>query len=204
MVRSRSFDDGEVLCAAMDAFRRDGYGGVSIKQLERATGLTSGSLYNAFGDKDGLYRAALAHYVDRFVADRIRTYAGGDATLDDLEELFLSLLREPLADGYGCLVTNAAVEFGSSRSIASEGVNSALDLLGSGIRAVLTREIGADRARIAADRLVLIYQGILVLARAGRADVGAEDVLRAEFNRLRKKALGRGSGRRKRRGKQGG
>ena len=43
MVRNRSFREEEVLSAAMEAFRRNGYGGVSIKDLERATGLTSGS-----------------------------------------------------------------------------------------------------------------------------------------------------------------
>jgi TetR/AcrR family transcriptional repressor of nem operon len=185
MARTRSFDEGDVLCGAMHAFRRDGYAGVSIRQLEKATGLTSGSLYNAYGDKDGLYRAALTHYVDSFVSDRIKAHAGDQATLDDLQEYFLSLLREPLADGYGCLVTNAAVEFGSVGSIASEAVGRGLGLLASGVRAVLSREIGPDRAKLAADHLLLIAQGILVLARAGYTDTNIEAVVRAEFDRLR-------------------
>lgn len=185
MGRNRSFDEQDVLDRAMHAFRRHGYAGLSIKRLEEETGLTSGSIYNAYGDKDGLYRAALAHYVDGFVAGRIEAHAGPAATLDDLEGLFLSLFRAPMTDGHGCLVTNSAVEFGAARSSAAEGVGRALDLVATGMRAVLAREIGPDRAAIEADRLLLLYQGILVLSRAGRLGAGFEDVVRAEFDMLR-------------------
>lgn len=184
MARTRSFDEAEVLCGAMHAFRRDGFAGISIKQLEQVTGLTSGSLYNAYGDKEGLYRAALAHYVEGFVAERIKAYSGPEATLDDLEAYFLSLLREPLADGFGCLITNAAVEFGSPPSIASEGVGRGLEVLRSNIHAVLAREIGPDRADLAADHLMLLSQGILVFARAGHAGANIEGVVRSAFRSL--------------------
>lgn len=186
MPRTRSFDEAKVLCGAMHAFRRDGYAGVSIKLLEQATGLTSGSLYNAYGDKEGLYRAALEHYVDTFVVERARAYTGPHARLDDLQEYFLSLLREPLADGFGCLVTNAAVEFGSASSVASEGVKKGLEVLASSIRSVLAREIGSDQADLATGRLMLLSQGILVLMRAGHAsNRELEEIVRSEFASLR-------------------
>lgn len=185
MGRNRSFDQDEVLSRAMHAFRRHGYAGLSIKQLERETGLTSGSIYNAYGDKDGLYRAAMAYYVDGFVAGRMDAHAGPVATLDDLEQLFLTLFREPMTDGHGCLVTNAIAEFGMTPSPAAEGVGKALDLVASGIRAVLAREIGAESAEVEANRLVLLYQGILVLSRAGRIDAGSERAVRSQFDMLR-------------------
>lgn len=185
MARPRSFDETEVLCAAMQAFRADGYAGVSIRNLEQATGLRAGSLYNAYVDKDGLYQAALTHYVEGFVAQRIAAHAGPSATLDDLEEFFFSILRQPFADGHGCLVVNAAVEFGPARSIASNGVTKGLDLVQSGISSVLTRELGPDKAGVATARLMLLYQGILVEARAGRANATSENALRDEFDRLR-------------------
>ncbi len=185
MARSRSFDEQEILTRAMHAFRRHGYARISIRQLEEATGLTSGSLYNAFGDKDGLYRAAIAHYVDGFVIARLRAHAGPQATLEDLEEFFLTLFRPPMTDGFGCLVSNAAMEFGSSGSVADEGVGRALDLVDASMRAVLGREIGREAAGPAAMRLSLMYQGILLMTRAGRAGKDHEDAIRAEFERLR-------------------
>lgn len=185
MARSRSFDEQEILTRAMHAFRRHGYARISIRQLEEATGLTSGSLYNAFGDKDGLYRAAIAHYVDGFVIARLQAHAGPQATLEDLEEFFLTLFRPPMTDGFGCLVSNAAMEFGSSGSVADEGVGRALDLVDASMRAVLGREIGDEAAGPAAMRLSLMYQGILLMTRAGRAGKDHEEAIRAEFGRLR-------------------
>lgn len=190
MGRNRSFDDDDVLDRAMHAFRRHGYAGLSIKRLEEETGLSSGSLYNAYGDKAGLYRAAMASYIDGFVAGRIRAHAGPVAGLDDLEELFLSLFREPLADGHGCLVTNALLEFGGAGSSSdpdvAADVDRALDLVVSGMRSVLCREIGRERAGVEADRLFLLYQGILVLSRAGRLEKGFERAVRAQFDMLRR------------------
>ena len=185
MARNRSFDEEEVLGRAMHAFRRHGYARISIKQLEEATGLTSGSLYNAYRDKEGLYRAALGHYIDSFVVARIAAHAGPNATLDDLEEFFLTLFRPPLTDGFGGMDSNAAMEFGSTGSIAGESVTRTLDLVDTAFHAVLAREIGPEAGRQAADCLALIYQGILLLSRAGRAGERHAAAVREEFMRLR-------------------
>lgn len=60
--RPRSFDETEVLEQATQAFWSTGFAGTSVGDLEAATGLKRQSLYNAFGDKRGLYEACLAHY----------------------------------------------------------------------------------------------------------------------------------------------
>lgn len=185
MARPRAFDETAVLTQAMHAFRHEGFSRVSIRDLERATGLTSGSLYNAYGDKSGLFQAAFAFYVSAFVRPRIELHAGPEATLDDLEGLFLSLLQAPMTDGGGCLATNSAIEFGAAPSIASACVNEALSLLEENMRALLAREIAADGAQEGALRLLLLYEGMLVLSRAGRFDKRQGDVIRAEFARLR-------------------
>ena len=185
MARTRSFDEQDVLTRAMHAFRQHGYARISIRQLEETTGLTSGSLYNAFGDKDGLYRSAVAHYVDGFVVARLEAHAGPQATLDDLEEFFLTLFRPPMTDGFGCLVANAAMEFGAASSVADADVGRALDLVDASLHAVLAREIGGEAAGPAATRLALMYQGILLMTRAGRAGARHEEAMRAEFDRLR-------------------
>lgn len=185
MGRNRSFDETEVLASAMHAFRRHGYAGISIKQLEEATGLSSGSLYNAYGDKEGLFRAAMAFYVDGYVAGRIAAHAGPVATLDDLEQLFLTLFREPMTDGNGCLVVNSTIEFGTRASPAEEAMLRSFDLVTAGIRGVLEREIEPERAAAEADKLLLLYHGILVFSRVGRFDEGFEDAVRSQFDTLR-------------------
>jgi AcrR family transcriptional regulator len=62
MVGTKQFDHDTVVDRAMTLFWRQGYGGTSIHDLEKATRLRRGSLYNAFGDKQGLFVAALKRY----------------------------------------------------------------------------------------------------------------------------------------------
>jgi AcrR family transcriptional regulator len=63
--RPREFDEAAVLDAAITLFRRRSYSGVSISDLTDATGLTAGSIYKAFKDKQGLFAQALARYIDQ-------------------------------------------------------------------------------------------------------------------------------------------
>lgn len=54
----------DTLDSAVAVFRTHGFSGSSISQLVEATGKSRSTLYREFGDKDGLFVAALAHYVD--------------------------------------------------------------------------------------------------------------------------------------------
>ena len=186
MARPRSFDEDTVLTAAMHAFRRHGYARASVPLLEEATGLRASSLYNAYGDKAGLFRRALDHYVTSFVGARLEALAGPRSGLEELEELFLGLLVPPYDDGQGCLVTNSATEFGSAPSIASDGVRAAVDAVRRHAEDVLRREVGPETASTDAARLSLLYQGFLVLGRAGLLDDAHVAAVRAEFAELRR------------------
>src|SRR5690606_25973170 len=119
-----------------------------------------GRLYGACGDKAGLFRAALAHYIDGFVRERVAAFAGTGARLEELEQLFLSVLEAPLADGHGCLVNNSIVEFGRPGGLAAEGIAETLAVVREGIAAVLARELGPAAAPEAM-RLLILYHGIL-------------------------------------------
>lgn len=185
MARTREFDRDTVLLSAANLFRQRGYRNVSISDLEKSTGLVSGSIYNAFGDKARLFRAALAHYVDSFVRQRLNTFASATARLEDLEGLYLSVLEMPLADGHGCLVTNSIVEFGREAGVASEGLGEALELVRKGVACVIERELGAEAARSETTRLIVLYHGILVLSRSTTSFAEMADMVRAEFSRLR-------------------
>ena len=50
MARPREFDEGTVLEAAGLCFWKQGYEATSVRDLVAPTGITAGSLYNAFGD----------------------------------------------------------------------------------------------------------------------------------------------------------
>ena len=62
MGRHREFQLEEALDAALRMFWRKGYEGTSYADLTEATGLERPSLYAAFGNKEALFRRALARY----------------------------------------------------------------------------------------------------------------------------------------------
>jgi TetR/AcrR family transcriptional repressor of nem operon len=63
MGRPKSYERADVLDRASRVFWTRGYEGTSVSDLVEATGLNRFSLYNEFGGKEGLYAAALEHYV---------------------------------------------------------------------------------------------------------------------------------------------
>jgi TetR/AcrR family transcriptional repressor of nem operon len=173
MVRSRSYDESKVLTGAMRAFRRSGYSGVPIPELEVATGLSAGSIYNSFGDKRGLFLAAFEHYLKAVLERRISTFARPANGLSGLRQLFLSLLREPDGETFGCLITNSAIEFGSDDAVSGQTVSKGFEILQ---RLFVERLFAAKAANglrddidpnIGAVRLLALYQGVLVLIRGG-------------------------------------
>ncbi|OKI06247.1 transcriptional regulator [Streptomyces sp. CB02923] len=61
--RPRAFAMEAVLESAMLLFWEQGYEATSLAQLRQATGLSSASLYGAFGSKEGLFEKAVEHYM---------------------------------------------------------------------------------------------------------------------------------------------
>lgn len=59
------YDENAVLNAAIGVFWIHGYANASISDLTEATALSRSSLYQRFGDKDGLFNECLRLYTDR-------------------------------------------------------------------------------------------------------------------------------------------
>ena len=189
MARLREYDQSQVLSAAMEAFRCGGFGGVSIKTLEVATGLKAGSIYNSFGDKEGLFKASFSHYVEVVLKARIAQYAPPEAGLAGVRRLFVSLLHEPGEGSLGCLITNSAIEFGGTSALPVP-IGTALNILATALKERLSAAVPAwsTGSRIGPEtaslKFLALYQGILVLIRAGWDKAALEAMLNAEFDRL--------------------
>jgi len=190
VVRSRSYDEGQVLTGAMHAFRRSGYSGVSIPELEVATGLSAGSIYNSFGDKRGIFLAAFAHYLKAVLDRRISTFAKPANGLSGLRQLFLSLLREPDGETFGCLITNSAIEFGSDDAASEQTVLKGFEILQRLFVERLAAAKAANRLKddvdpnVGAVRLLALYQGVLVLIRGGYEPRMIRRAIDLEFDNL--------------------
>jgi AcrR family transcriptional regulator len=173
MGRKQLWDRAEVLTSAMRLFRRRGYQGASLRDIEEATGLHPGSLYRAFESKDGLFRAALDAYNDEVVQGRVRVHLlePTDPVMG-IRSFFTSAFETGLDPDPGCLLTNTAVESFTVPQ-AADGVRRGLETIEIGFADALTRaraqgllpsDLDVDAS---AARLLALYQGLLVLVRAG-------------------------------------
>jgi TetR/AcrR family transcriptional repressor of nem operon len=110
--RPRGFDVEAAVERAMDVFWSRGYHGTALPDLLRATKLSRGSLYAAFGDKHSLFLRAL----DRYIADALaRMEFEFDPRKDPIDGLRTYLVgyveRTSGSSGRrGCLLVATAME----------------------------------------------------------------------------------------------
>jgi TetR/AcrR family transcriptional repressor of nem operon len=111
LARPREFDEEVVLDAAVQCFWKRGYEATSVRDLVEKTGITAASLYNAFGDKRGLYQKALDHYVEGSIAERIRR-CESLRPREAIAGFFAEVLARSLGDRdcKGCMLVNAALD----------------------------------------------------------------------------------------------
>lgn len=116
MTRQKTFLREDVIDRAIDVFMAKGYEGTSIKDLVDATGLHPGSLYNAFGSKEGLYQAALDRFDTRSPFNCLLSMADTAPPRQSIERLLQGVVDPDLDAGgiAGCLITYAAAEVGAA------------------------------------------------------------------------------------------
>ncbi|GAA0572300.1 TetR/AcrR family transcriptional regulator [Paractinoplanes ferrugineus] len=172
MGRPRKFDEHDVLIAVRRQFNETGYHGTSVDDLSRATGLSKGSLYSAFGDKDALFRRIFDEYCagsDQNAAARV---AGPeDQALDRLRAWLTAPDGGP--DRRGCLLAKTTAELAwENEGIAARSL-AAYETLLESCRLLIEQAQRAGQVDPAADPealggLVLAtHRGIEALLKAG-------------------------------------
>jgi TetR/AcrR family transcriptional repressor of nem operon len=170
MAGTKQFDYGTVVDRAMMLFWRKGYGPTSIQDLEKATKLRRGSLYNAFGDKQGLFVAALKRYETTVSQERIKQLSNPDPyrAIEGFLEILVTQMSEP-SRPRGCLHTNTSLEFPNApdqvlRIIAERtaGIEAAIYVVLRRAQAEGLLDPAAD-ARAVARFYVGVAKGITVL-----------------------------------------
>ena len=182
MARPCEFDRLEVLDKAMALFWRQGYEATSVQDLVDATGINRASMYNAFGDKHGLFVSAVDRYLETITSKRVALLETPGSPKAAIEAYFYDLLEFSLGPGrrLGCLLTNSVVERAPRDSELDRKFATTLERLENRFLGLLER--GQDLGEISSRRdpaalahfLLGSLTGLRVLARGG-AD---EDTLR--------------------------
>lgn len=172
MARPRKFDEREVLVAARLLFNETGYHGTSVEDLSRVTGLSKGSLYGAFGDKEALFQRVFDEYC-------ASSEEGAAALLDGPEDQALDRIRtwltapEGRADRRGCLLAKATAELAWENDAVAARSLAAHEALLDSCRQLVEQAQRAGHVDPAADPGVLggmvltTHRGLEALAKAG-------------------------------------
>jgi len=110
--RPRSFDVDAAVERAMNTFWSRGYHATALPDLLRATKLSRGSLYAAFGDKHSLFLLALDRYIADAVARMDIEFGPGREPVEGLRAFLAGYVeRTSGANGRrGCLLVATAME----------------------------------------------------------------------------------------------
>ncbi|WP_085316132.1 TetR/AcrR family transcriptional regulator [Derxia lacustris] len=174
MARPREFDEAAVLDAAVACFWRYGYEATSVRDLAKSMGMTGASLYNAFGDKLGLFRRALEHYLDGSVRARIARLEALESPRAAVAAFLDELVNASVNDRQrrGCMLVNTALELAPHDAVLRRLVARELADIEGFFRGRLEAaqaagELAADASVDDLARLLLgVVLGMRVLARA--------------------------------------
>ena len=173
--RPRVAGTAEALEAAMRVFWAEGFAAASIDMLTRAMRMPRASLYQRHGGKEGLFLAAVAHYVDSRFAPLIARLDAGGTLAADLGGFFAAVIRHATADPatLGCLVSCVLADAAGANPVMQAELARRFDSVEAVIAARLARaqaagELapGADIATLAG-MLAAIARGLMLRARAG-------------------------------------
>jgi TetR/AcrR family transcriptional repressor of nem operon len=111
MARHKEFDKAEVLEKAMQLFWQQGYEATSVRDLIEATGISSSSLYESFGDKRALYLAALRLYCQGEQGNFQAMIAQHESLKDVIAQAFRNAREQ--VNSQGLFSMNSIIEFGN-------------------------------------------------------------------------------------------
>lgn len=152
-------------------FNTKGYEGTSMSDLTEVTGLTKGSIYGNFENKEEVALAAFDHNLEtlrRIILQRVTNAVSYRAKLMVYAQVYHNYMNAPFPEG-GCPILNTAVEADDANNLlkdkAAKAVlrwhKSIINLIQGGIAAGEFKP-GIDAGNVALSIIALIEGGIMI------------------------------------------
>jgi TetR/AcrR family transcriptional regulator, transcriptional repressor for nem operon len=190
--RPRSFDTEAAVGRAMNVFWSRGYHATALPDLLRATKLSRGSLYAAFGDKHSLFLRAL----DRYIADALTRMefelAPSREPVDGLRAYLAGYVeRTSGANGKrGCLLVATAMELAGRDAEVSSRIGSFFKAMETKLANALSRAKAAGRLADGVDPssaariLVCFVEGLRVVGKTAPTQITSQATADALLDRF--------------------
>jgi TetR/AcrR family transcriptional repressor of nem operon len=173
--RPRGFDTREALETAMRSFWANGYDGTSMDTLSRKTHMPRASIYQDYGDKEGLFLASIEHYAQTRSAHVGSRLEGGGDLRSDLDSYLAGVVELATGDPKtpGCLVTCVLADAAGSNLRLREELDRRFSGMEARIAARMSQAQATGELPEATDVetlavvLAATARGLMVRARAG-------------------------------------
>jgi len=187
------FDEKEVLQKAMQLFWLKGYNGTSLDDLLKTTGLSRSSIYNSYGNKQGIFMQCLQYYRDWLLNTVMEAITKLKSPVKKIEMVFKISVDKLLKDKErkGCLIVNTATELANleeeislfMKEFEKEWETLFQDWIKEG---QLTGEISKSFSSLALSRhLYNSYQGIKIIAKTTNDRKTLEDIVNVSLSVLK-------------------
>ncbi len=173
----------DALEAATCVFWSEGYEAASVDQLCRAMKMPRASLYQAFGDKEHLFLAAINHYGDTRVRPLAAALGPTGSLRQDLEAFFESVVDLATSDAAtsGCLISCVLSDAAGSNPL----FRAELDRRYASMESWIAERLGMDAGplscapEVMALVLASVARGLTLRARSGATAAVLKPVARA-------------------------
>jgi AcrR family transcriptional regulator len=168
MARIARYDRQFALDKAVALFWEKGYHNASIKQIEYALDMRPGSIYAAFGSKDGLFLEALACYAkasgDVFVRHLAKSPHIINGLQDYLKEITLACVPDGPVPSRACMVIKTLLETSNTHPPINQEVNRVLDSIEQRLGEALeqAKSNGELKADVDCQRLARLIQAQII------------------------------------------
>lgn len=183
----KSYDEAEVLEAAMRTFWSKGYQGTSMADLVAVTGVNRGSLYAGFGNKRDLFLRALTHYDQNYRVGFVSRLKQNHSPKGAILAAFDAIAQGDAAMPGGCLMVNSAMELAPHDSeiarIIADSMAEVEAFFADCLRSADDRARSPAEINDTAKVLQGLMVGLLVMTRANRESPAIGAIL-AQARRL--------------------
>lgn len=126
MARRKEYVEGEIAERAMHLFWKKGYGGTTVRELEKQMGVNQFSIYACFKSKQGLLREAISIYEKQIHLVLLKPLEGSKGDLNDIKAFFYKFVdfvrNKEDRTGKGCLMINTIQELGKEDEIVKKEI----------------------------------------------------------------------------------
>jgi AcrR family transcriptional regulator len=171
-------------------FNRKGYAGTSLSDLTRATGLTKGSIYGNFKNKDDVAVCAFNHnlsFIIESLADEIGRADGYIGKLLAYPKVYRQNIKAMITIG-GCPILNTVIDADNTNETLRSLAKETIDNWKGAIMKLVRRGQAAGEIKADADAAV-IAENIICLIEGGNAmtkATGEESYIRNAIRRTEK------------------